>query len=71
MFIRSVHQTEHVKKETGEMWELFYENITDWLKTFCTILAFVIPFAIYKINNKLHEYADPPWKRQENREEKS
>ncbi|MBM7601539.1 hypothetical protein JOC34_003964 [Virgibacillus halotolerans] len=27
----------------------------------CTILAFVIPFIIYQVNQKLHEHGDPPW----------
>lgn len=45
----------------------FFTGPINWLLILCTILAFVIPFAIYKINNWLHQYGDPIWK-QENRE---
>jgi hypothetical protein len=27
------------------------------------VLAFVIPYSIYKINDKLHQLGDPPWKK--------
>ncbi|HLR71072.1 MAG TPA: hypothetical protein VK085_06535 [Pseudogracilibacillus sp.] len=50
------------------MWNLFMESITDKLRVFCTILAFIIPYGIYKINNRLHEYGDPPWKKKEAKE---
>jgi len=51
------------------MWNLIIEYITDWLRMFCTILAFVIPFTIYKINQRLHKYGDPPWKKNEQNKE--
>lgn len=28
-------------------------------------LAFLIPYGIYKINQKLHEAGDPPWKKEQ------
>jgi len=31
----------------------------------CTILAFVVPFAVYKINEKIHMKLDPPWKQED------
>lgn len=41
---------------------MFVEYMTDWLRMLCTILAFAIPFTVYKVNIRLHEYGDPPWK---------
>ena len=29
----------------------------------CTVLAFVVPYSVYKINQKLHENGDPAWKK--------
>ncbi|WP_100012555.1 hypothetical protein [Lentibacillus sediminis] len=29
---------------------------------FCTLFAFLVPYTVYKINQKLHKYGDPPWK---------
>lgn len=31
----------------------------------CTLLAFLIPFSVYKVNQKLHENGDPAWKKEE------
>lgn len=31
----------------------------------CTLLAFLVPFSVYKINQKLHENGDPTWKKEE------
>lgn len=47
------------------MWALFYESITDILRLTCTGLAFLIPYIIYKVNRLLHDYGDPPWKKDE------
>ncbi|WP_217587828.1 hypothetical protein [Lentibacillus saliphilus] len=47
------------------LWKQILLTFQEWLIIFCTILAFVIPFTIYKINQKLHEYGDPPWKKEE------
>lgn len=45
--------------------DLFLESVTEPLRVTCTILAFVIPYTIYKINMFLHERGDPPWKKEE------
>ena len=43
----------------------FFEGPINWLSIFCNILVFVIPYTIYKINNKLHQYGDQSWKKDE------
>ena len=43
------------------MWDIVKERI-DLLVVLCTILAYVIPFTIYKINQQLHKKNNPPWK---------
>jgi len=45
------------------MWHLIVQYMSDWLRVLCTILAFIIPFSVYKINDYLHRYGDPPWKK--------
>jgi len=50
------------------MWQLLIESITEPLRVGCNILAFVVPYAIYKINLRLHEYGDPPWKKDQVKE---
>lgn len=47
------------------MWKLFIDSITDGLRITCTILAFIIPYSIYKINQLLHKHGDPPWKKED------
>lgn len=51
-------------------WSFFHDPI-NWLSIFCNILVFVIPYFVYKINNRLHEYGDPSWKREDNKNLKS
>lgn len=46
------------------LWDLFINSLTDRWRMICTILSFVIPYSIYKINNFLHEHSDPPWKQE-------
>ncbi|WP_172597823.1 hypothetical protein [Ureibacillus thermosphaericus] len=31
----------------------------------CTVFAFLVPFTVYKINEKIHIVMDPPWKQEE------
>lgn len=31
----------------------------------CTVLSFLIPYSVYKINTKLHDIGDPPWKKED------
>src|SRR5699024_12280200 len=49
----------------------FFHDPIYWLSIFCNILVFVIPYFVYKINNRLHEYGDPSWKREDNKNLKS
>jgi len=32
---------------------------------FGMIAAFIIPLAVYKINEKIHQRIDPPWKKED------
>lgn len=45
------------------MGTLFWQSITDPLRVFCNILVFVIPYMVYKINQRLHKFGDPAWKK--------
>ncbi|WP_176555774.1 hypothetical protein [Virgibacillus ndiopensis] len=47
------------------MWDKYMGGLADSLVIFCTVLAFLIPFTIYKLNRKLHGFGDPPWKKDE------
>jgi len=47
------------------MWENIIGFLPNKLILICTVLSFLIPYSIYKINAKLHEIGDPPWKREE------
>lgn len=47
------------------MKKLLMESITDPLRVFCNILAFLVPYTIYKVNVHLRKYGDPPWKKDE------
>ncbi|GGN54432.1 MULTISPECIES: hypothetical protein [Oceanobacillus] len=50
------------------MWSMITERIPSLLGVFCTVLAYLIPLSIYKVNQKLHEDADPPWKKEEEKQ---
>jgi len=39
--------------------------LQDSLIMICTVLTFAIPYSIYKINGKLHDIGDPPWKKED------
>ncbi|WP_377559037.1 hypothetical protein [Ornithinibacillus salinisoli] len=41
------------------------ERVPSMIGIFCTLLAFLVPYVIYKVNQKFHREADPPWKREE------
>jgi len=45
--------------------QILKESVTEPLRVFCNIAAFVIPYGIYKINQHLHKRSDPPWKKEE------
>ncbi len=53
------------------MWNLLVQSVTDLPRVICNVLVFVIPFTIYKINLKLHEQGDPPWKKEAQQEKDS
>ncbi|WP_085521277.1 hypothetical protein [Tuberibacillus sp. Marseille-P3662] len=40
-----------------------------YLILICTVLSFVVPYTIYKINHYLHQLGDPPWKIAEKEDE--
>lgn len=44
------------------MWEQIIGYLPNKIIIVCTVLSFLIPYAIFKINSKLHEFGDPPWK---------
>ncbi|WP_332645676.1 hypothetical protein [Lysinibacillus sp. 54212] len=44
------------------MWNIVADRFPGILTIICTILAYAIPFSIYKINQKLHKDNNPPWK---------
>ena len=39
--------------------------IPPWSVLIGTFLSFAIPMLVYYANKKLHEYGDPPWKKNE------
>lgn len=47
------------------MWEQIIGYLPEKLVLICTVLSFLVPYTIYKINAKLHEFGDPSWKREE------
>lgn len=45
------------------MWGNLMGRMPENMVIICTVLAFLIPYLTNKINEKLHEYGDPPWKK--------
>ena len=45
------------------MVEAFIGFLPDNLVLICTVIAFILPYSIYKLNKKLHEDGDPAWKK--------
>lgn len=45
------------------MWSIFIDHLTNLTMIICTVLSFVIPFTVNKINKIFHENTNPPWKR--------
>lgn len=39
------------------------ERFTDLPTIICTLLSFLIPFTIYKINKNISRNTNPPWKK--------
>lgn len=50
------------------MWDKLIGVLPSKVVLLCTVLSFLIPYAISKINTKLHEFGDPPWKREEDQD---
>ncbi|MCT1904314.1 hypothetical protein M3C91_16430 [Oceanobacillus sojae] len=44
------------------MWDRLSGVLPNYLILLCTVLSFLVPYVIYKVNQKLHKYGDPPWK---------
>ncbi|WP_155555148.1 hypothetical protein [Lentibacillus populi] len=47
------------------MWKHFLGLLPEPIVIFYTILAFLVPLIVYKLNRKLHRFGDPPWKKKE------
>jgi len=47
------------------MIDIFIGFLPDKLVLTCTVIAFIVPYAVYKVNQKLHEAGDPVWKEEE------
>lgn len=50
---------------------MIIDRLPSLFSLFCTVLAYLIPLSIYKINQKMHEDADPPWKKKEEEQSSS
>lgn len=48
------------------MGNLFWQSITDPLRITCNVLAFIIPYVVYRLNVRLQRYGNPPWKKEQN-----
>ncbi len=44
------------------MWNIFIDHLTNVTMMICTVLSFVIPFTVYKIDKIFHKNMNPPWK---------
>jgi len=45
------------------MWNFVRDRLPTTLTWVCAVLSAVIPWIVYSINQALHRYGDPPWKR--------
>lgn len=45
------------------MWQAIMERMPSTQILIHAALSALIPWSIYKINQKLHQYGDPPWKK--------
>ncbi len=49
------------------MWESIMEEIIGRIPKavviICAVLSSLIPWCVYRINQSLHRYGDPPWKK--------
>lgn len=44
----------------------FLDLIPTWGETLSAFLSAAIPMTVYYVNQTLHKYGDPPWKKQQN-----
>ncbi|MFD1849608.1 hypothetical protein [Oceanobacillus bengalensis] len=51
------------------MWNMIMGKIPTLPESLCIFLAFLVPYVTYKINQKLHQDMDPPWKQEEGKKE--
>lgn len=51
------------------MWRYLYEHVPSGTAWFLTALSAIVPYVAYRINKRLHELTDPPWKRPQDSEE--
>ncbi|MBB6453358.1 hypothetical protein HNQ94_001806 [Salirhabdus euzebyi] len=47
------------------MWGDMFGRLPSGLIFTCTLLSFLIPYTIFKVNQFIHKHADPPWKKGE------
>ncbi|WP_164670181.1 hypothetical protein [Virgibacillus doumboii] len=47
------------------MWNILQDRLPEMWVFFGAFLVFVIPYTVFKVNEKLHDYGDPPWKNSE------
>lgn len=47
------------------MWEKVMGRLPSNLIIFSAIVSVLLPMAFYKLNQKLHDYGDPPWKKKQ------
>lgn len=45
------------------MWNLLLDRIPTMRTLICAVLSAVIPWTIYSINQALHRYGEPSWKK--------
>ncbi|MFD2760242.1 hypothetical protein [Lentibacillus juripiscarius] len=46
------------------MWSMLLDRIPDVWVFLNALFVFIIPYTIYKVNQKLHQHGDPPWKKE-------
>jgi hypothetical protein len=46
-----------------DVWDFLLGFLPKNLVIICTVLAFLVPYSVFKVNQKLHENGDPPWKK--------
>ncbi|MDY0405850.1 hypothetical protein P5G51_010990 [Virgibacillus sp. 179-BFC.A HS] len=44
------------------MWDNITDLLPDTTVLLCAAASFVVPYVIYKVNQKIHKIVDPPWK---------